>query len=114
MKYQLEAGIIFQKHFISHKKAGRKQVLKKIEQLLFELERHPTTGTGKPERLKGVEDIDRYAPADEIQIWSRRIDSEHRLVYRIYEQEQFVYLMLCQGHYIDLQKYDSYFPIDED
>ncbi|MCX6180088.1 MAG: type II toxin-antitoxin system YoeB family toxin [Chlorobiales bacterium] len=34
-------------------KVGDKSVLEKIKKLLFELSTHPTTGTGKPERLKG-------------------------------------------------------------
>ena len=35
------------------RKAGERQALKKIDRLLSELEEHPETGTGKPERLKG-------------------------------------------------------------
>ncbi len=33
------------------RKAGERQALKKIDRLLSELEEHPETGTGKPERL---------------------------------------------------------------
>ena len=39
------------------------QSYKKLEKLVAELEEHPTTGTGKPERLKG----------DKSGLWSRRI-----------------------------------------
>jgi len=51
-----------------------KQTLRKINQLLKEIQRTPFTGIGKPEPLK-----------HQLQgCWSRRIDSEHRLIYEIY------------------------------
>lgn len=34
-----------------HKKSGDKKILIKIDRLLNELREHPTTGTGKPEKL---------------------------------------------------------------
>jgi toxin YoeB len=50
-----------------------KQTLRKINQLLKEIQRTPFTGIGKPEPLR-----------HQLQgCWSRRIDSEHRLVYEI-------------------------------
>ena len=66
------------------KKAGDKQVIKKLDKLIDELEIHPETGTGKPERLKHFVG----------NRWSRRITdtcasqsaSKHRLVYEIFEQ----------------------------
>ncbi|MEZ5873101.1 MAG: Txe/YoeB family addiction module toxin [Nitratireductor sp.] len=56
-------------YWILHNKSG----LKKLNQLIRECQHHPIEGTGKPEPLKG--DLSGY--------WSRRIDREHRLVYRI-------------------------------
>ena len=54
------------------KKAGNKSLIAKLGQLLDELEEHPETGTGKPEKLK-----------HELSgLWSRRINREHRLVYQ--------------------------------
>lgn len=50
-----------------------KKVLAKINSLLKEIERNPHQGIGKPEPLK--HSLAGY--------WSRRINSEHRLVYRI-------------------------------
>jgi len=47
--------------------------LKRINALIADICRHPLTGIGKPETL-------RHALAG---YWSRRIDAEHRLVYRI-------------------------------
>ncbi|MCX7289288.1 MAG: Txe/YoeB family addiction module toxin [Rhodobacterales bacterium] len=49
------------------------RVLTRLNSLIEECRRHPFTGTGKPEPLKG--DLSGW--------WSRRITSEHRLVYRV-------------------------------
>lgn len=46
-------------------------VLVRLNTLIEECRRHPFTGTGKPEPLRG--DLSGW--------WSRRITSEHRLVY---------------------------------
>jgi len=50
-----------------------KKQLKKINDLIKEIDRTPYNGIGKPEPLKY--DMNGY--------WSRRIDHEHRLVYAI-------------------------------
>ena len=49
-----------------------KKVLKRINQLISDIQRSPFEGIGKPEPLKHA--LSGY--------WSRRIDSEHRIVYR--------------------------------
>ena len=49
-----------------------RKVLKRINDLIKEITRTPFEGTGKPEPL-------RHALAG---YWSRRIDDEHRLVYK--------------------------------
>ena len=49
-----------------------KKVLKRINQLISDVQRSPFEGIGKPEPLKHA--LSGY--------WSRRIDSEHRIVYR--------------------------------
>lgn len=38
-----------------HKKSGDKKILVKIDKLLTELREHPTSGTGRPEKLKHFE-----------------------------------------------------------
>jgi len=49
------------------------KILARVNRLIDECLRDPHRGTGKPEPLKG-----------EMQgWWSRRIDDEHRLVYRV-------------------------------
>jgi toxin YoeB len=50
-----------------------KATFRKLVALIKECQRHPFEGTGKPEPLKG----------DLAGCWSRRIDREHRLVYRV-------------------------------
>jgi len=66
--------------------SDRKQ-LKKINALLRECLRTPFAGTGKPEPLKGE-----FAGW-----WSRRIDQEHRLVYRATEDG--LLIAQCRYHY---------------
>jgi toxin YoeB len=64
-----------------------KQTLRKINQLLKEIQRTPFTGIGKPEPLK-----------HQLQgCWSRRIDSEHRLVYEIVDNT--LRVIGCRFHY---------------
>jgi toxin YoeB len=59
----------------------------RIFRLLQELEQSPFTGTGKPEPLKG--DFKGY--------WSRRINEEHRLIYKIIPGQVIVHS--CRFHY---------------
>lgn len=46
---------------------------KKITDLISDILINPTKGIGKPERLKYIDG----------NVWSRRIDDEHRLIYEI-------------------------------
>ena len=50
--------------------------LRRINQLIKEIRRNPHDGIGKPEPLK--HQLSGW--------WSRRIDAEHRFVYRVTEQ----------------------------
>jgi len=52
MKYFVELDQEAEKHLPKHIKAGNKILLKKIFNLLQELETHPETETGKPHQLK--------------------------------------------------------------
>ena len=72
-----------------HKKSGNKPLLKKLEKLLGELKQHPTTGTGQIELLKHYKE----------ETWSRRINDEHRLVYRIKDEVVTVLVLSVYGHY---------------
>lgn len=72
--------------YISWQKEDKK-ILKKINELIKDIQRTPFEGIGKPEPLKY--DLAGY--------WSRRIDREHRLVYQVEENEIFIYS--CRYHY---------------
>lgn len=62
------------------KKSGNKKVIEKIKTLLKEIQLTPFTGTGKPEALKH----------SWTGYWSRRITSEHRLVYKVENDTLFI------------------------
>lgn len=64
-----------------------KKIVKRINDLLKSCKRTPFEGIGKPEALKG--DLKGY--------WSRRITSEHRLVYKF--KDNSVLIASCRYHY---------------
>lgn len=64
-----------------------KKMLKKINQLIRDIQRTPFEGIGKPEPLK----------YDLSGFWSRRVDREHRLVYQVQDNEILIYS--CKYHY---------------
>jgi len=64
-----------------------KQKLKRINELLKDISRSPYEGIGKPEALRF-----NYSG-----FWSRRIDEEHRLIYRVVEDE--IQIAKCKFHY---------------
>lgn len=64
-----------------------KKMLKKINSLIKEIARTPYEGTGKPEPLK--HDLSGW--------WSRRINLEHRLVYRV--EADSIFILQCKYHY---------------
>ncbi|WP_149704927.1 Txe/YoeB family addiction module toxin [Campylobacter concisus] len=64
-----------------------KNTLKRINELIKDTIRDPFDGIGKPEALKG--NLSGF--------YSRRINSEHRLVYAV--DETMIYIIACKGHY---------------
>ena len=64
-----------------------KKILKKINALIKSIQSNPYDGIGKPEPLK----------YDLAGLWSRRIDLEHRLVYKVEGNDLYVYS--CRYHY---------------
>jgi toxin YoeB len=68
-------------------KSGNQKLLFKLLDLLDEVQKTPFSGLGKPEALKG----------NLSGCWSRRINDEHRLVYRINENS--IEVISCFGHY---------------
>ena len=91
MTYRIDYSKKAKEDIMCHRKSGDKQILKKIYVLLDELKIHPTTGTGKPERMK-------HRLGD---VWSRRITDKHRLVYEIFENVVLVEILGAYGHYDD-------------
>jgi toxin YoeB len=57
-----------------------KRVLERINNLIQEIRRIPHKGKGKPEPLRHA--LSGY--------WSRRIDGEHRMVYKVKEDSLFI------------------------
>ena len=64
-----------------------KQILKRINLLIKDIQRSPFDGIGKPEPLKH-----QFAG-----FWSRRINDEHRLVYTFIESD--LIIVQCRYHY---------------
>ncbi|MCC4114076.1 Txe/YoeB family addiction module toxin [Aromatoleum toluclasticum] len=70
-----------------HWQQNDKQILKRINALIRDIVRDPYNGIGKPEALKF--NFSGY--------WSRRIDDEHRIVYKVIDDE--VVIAQVRGHY---------------
>ncbi len=69
-----------------------KKVLKRINQLIKDIQRSPFEGIGKPEPLK----------FDMSGLWSRRINQEHRLIYQVkddYIIDDYIIIVQCRYHY---------------
>lgn len=86
-KYSISIDKTAQKELQEHYKSGNKPLIKKIEQIFEELTEHPETGTGKPEILK-------YNLSGS---WSRRLNGEHRIVYKITDDR--VLVSSAKDHY---------------
>lgn len=65
--------------YLHWQKTDKKQ-MERINMLIKEICRSPFAGIGKPEPLK-------HALSD---YWSRRINDEHRIVYRVAEDSLFI------------------------
>lgn len=75
-------------HYIYWQLQDRK-TLRRINQLLQSIERDGALkGIGKPERLKHEDG------------WSRRINDEHRLIYKM-KDGNIIAVKSCRGHYED-------------
>jgi len=66
-----------------------KKTLKRINDLIKDIDRQPFTGIGKPEPLKG----------DKRGYWSRHIDDANRIIYKIENGK--IIIVQCGGHYND-------------
>lgn len=66
-----------------------RRTLKRINQLIRDIEREPFVGIGKPEPLVG----------ELSGLWSRRIDQRNRLVYSVSDDTLMIYS--ARNHYDD-------------
>jgi toxin YoeB len=64
-----------------------KAMLRRINALIRDIQRDPFSGIGKPEPLKF--NFSGY--------WSRRIDDEHRVVYKV-DDEEIILAQLLRAH----------------
>lgn len=64
-----------------------RKILKRVNELIKDIQRNGNEGIGKPERLRNI--LSGY--------WSRRITEEHRLVYRVEGDE--IQIAQCRFHY---------------
>lgn len=83
-------NIVFSKNawidYISWQSENKK-ILKRINDLIKDIQRNPFEGLGKPEPLK----------YDLKGLWSRRIETEHRLIYQY--RDDAIYIYSCRFHY---------------
>lgn len=91
MTYRIILSELAKQHLSEWKQSGKLSVLNKMAQIFRELEAHPMTGTGKPERLKGA--LSGF--------WSRRITKSDRIVYSIDGENIKVDVVSAKGHYGD-------------
>ena len=64
-----------------------KKIYQKIIQVIKDIRRSPFSGIGKPELLRHA--LSGY--------WSRRINDEHRLVYKVTDEA--IIVISCKNHY---------------
>ena len=72
-------------------KSGNKNILSKIANLVEDIQLHPFEGIGKPEQLK-------HQLSGR---WSRRINQEHRIIYKVTEENtiEILDILSLKGHY---------------
>ena len=85
MKYKVFHNSAWE-DYLYWQKQDRK-ILKRINLLIKDIERSPYEGVGKPEALK--HNLSGW--------WSRRITDEHRIIYRIQDDE--LHLVSLRYHY---------------
>lgn len=88
MAYTIDFSDRAKQHLAFFKKTGDRAMMKKIFKLIQDIEKTPFEGIGKPEALKY--DLSGY--------WSRRINREHRMIYKIMD-EDIIEIYSLKGHY---------------
>lgn len=88
MSYIIEFSDEAKMDIIYFQKTGNKPIVSKIKKLIVSIQEDPFSGIGKPEPL-------RHNLAG---LWSRRINSEHRLIYEVSEES--ISILSLKGHYL--------------
>lgn len=86
--YEIELTAEAERHLLFWSKKDKK-TLKRIRQLIANMRETPYTGLGKPEALRH----------EWSGFYSRRIDSQHRIVYTVNEERQLITIYLMRYHY---------------
>lgn len=90
MSYEIILTEDAENDILKLRKSGNLSLMTKLNSLLLELREHPLSGTGQIEKLKYYQEP----------TYSRRINHEHRLVYRVNKNSITVLVLACYGHYI--------------
>ena len=85
----VESTLQADQDFIYWQKSENLKKLERINKLIDSCRQNPGSGIGKPERLRFYQ----------IETYSRRIDSTHRLVYRI--EDGRIIILSARFHYAD-------------
>lgn len=88
---QVELSDKAKKDLAKWEKSGNRIILNKIGQLIKAILENPYEGIGKPEQLK-------HELSGK---WSRRINLEHRLIYKITDENtiEILNILSLKGHY---------------
>lgn len=89
VRYIIQLDKVSKKPLAELYKSGKKSDIKKVETLFQELEKHPETGTGSPERLR--HQLSGF--------WSREINRKDRLIYEVDEVELIIKVVSAKGNY---------------
>lgn len=73
-----------------YKNDGLPKLAFRVLELIQDIEKTPFKGLGKPEALKG--NLQGW--------WSRKISDEHRLIYKVTDDE--IEILSCKSHYLRL------------
>lgn len=87
MHFRVEFTDTAEEDYEYWKKTNNEKVIAKIKALLKNMVQTPFKGIGQPEALKY--DLKGY--------WSRRINREHRIVFKV--ELEVIYVIQLRGHY---------------
>lgn len=88
MNFDFEFTPSAHEDYLYWKKTNNQKVINRIKRLLKDIAKTPYAGIGNPEPLKYQ--LSGY--------WSRRIDKEHRIVYKV--KNHIIYIISMRYHYL--------------